>query len=109
MPPNRLRLLAGDRARICVSNDNIQCNASFTSDRDELSREVERIGFGNGSRLYDALSDSTFTRITEEVQTQYALAFQHRWTDAFRSSPFASRTITSKVRARRTDLADARR
>jgi VWFA-related protein len=54
-----IRLMPGDRARLCVFNDKIQFRpATFTSDRDELVRHVREADYGNGTRLYDALADS---------------------------------------------------
>jgi Ca-activated chloride channel homolog len=53
-----IRLLPGDRARICAFNDKIRFSDGFTNDRDSLSRSVRDADFGNGTRLYDALAAS---------------------------------------------------
>jgi Ca-activated chloride channel homolog len=53
-----LRLLPHDRARVGAFNDKIQFTSDFTSDRDELISALRDIGFGNPTRLYDAVEAS---------------------------------------------------
>jgi Ca-activated chloride channel homolog len=51
-----IRLLPGDRARICAFNNRIQCSDGFTNDRDALAKSARDVDYGNGTRLYDALA-----------------------------------------------------
>jgi Ca-activated chloride channel family protein len=51
-----MRLLPTDRARVGAFNDRVEISASFTSDRDLLISEVKELGFGNATRLWDAVS-----------------------------------------------------
>ena len=53
-----LRLLPADRARVGAFNDKIQFASEFTSDRDELISALQDLGFGNPTRLYDAIDAS---------------------------------------------------
>ena len=54
-----IRLLPADRARITNFDDKIVTSPEFTSNRDDLIRYIhEDIGYGNGTRLWDAVDDS---------------------------------------------------
>jgi VWFA-related protein len=54
-----IRLLPADRARITNFDDKIVTSPAFTGERDELIRYIhEDIGYGNGTRLWDAVDDS---------------------------------------------------
>jgi Ca-activated chloride channel family protein len=53
-----LRLLPADKAKVGVFHDRIEYSAAFTSDRDSLIAEIRDFGFGNGTRLNDALAIS---------------------------------------------------
>ena len=55
-----LRMLPDDRARVGAFNDKIQIlpEEDFTGDRDALIRELDRLQFGNPTRLYDAIGAS---------------------------------------------------
>jgi Ca-activated chloride channel family protein len=54
-----IRLLPEDKARITNFDDKIVTSPAFTNDRDELIRYIhEGIGYGNGTRLWDAVNDS---------------------------------------------------
>lgn len=55
-----LRMLPDDRARVGAFNDKIQIlpEEGFTGDRDALIRELDRLQFGNPTRLYDAIAAS---------------------------------------------------
>jgi Ca-activated chloride channel family protein len=53
-----IRLLPDDRARVGAFNDKIQFASEFTSDRDELVASLQDLGFGNPTRLYDAIDAS---------------------------------------------------
>jgi VWFA-related protein len=53
-----LRLLPADRARVGAFNDKIQFASPFTSDRDELISALQDLGFGNPTRLWDAVDAS---------------------------------------------------
>lgn len=54
-----IRLLPEDRGMMGAFNDKIQFPVStFTSDRDELAAAIKDLGFGNGTRLYDAVEAS---------------------------------------------------
>jgi Ca-activated chloride channel homolog len=53
-----IRLLPDDRAMVGAFNDKVQLVGSFTSDRDELIASLRDLGFGNGTRLYDAAVES---------------------------------------------------
>ncbi|MCL4845031.1 MAG: VWA domain-containing protein [Acidobacteria bacterium] len=50
-----IRLLPEDQARLGSFNDKIQFATDFTSDRDELIAGLGELGFGNPTRLYDAI------------------------------------------------------
>jgi Ca-activated chloride channel family protein len=52
------RLLPADSARIGAFNDKIQFNAKFSNDRDQLVTDIKDMDYGNGTRLWDALSAS---------------------------------------------------
>jgi len=53
-----LRLLPADRARVGAFNDRIEISAQFTNNRDALISDVRELGFGNGTRLWDAVATS---------------------------------------------------
>ncbi len=55
-----IRMLPDDRARVGAFNDKIQIlpEEDFTGDRDALIRELDRLQFGNPTRLYDAIGAS---------------------------------------------------
>jgi Ca-activated chloride channel homolog len=53
-----IRLLPEDQARVGAFNDKIQFASDFTSDRDELIASLRDLGFGNPTRLYDAVDAS---------------------------------------------------
>jgi len=54
-----IRLLPFDRARITNFDDKIVTSPEFTSNRDDLVRYIhEDVGYGNGTRLWDAVDDS---------------------------------------------------
>ena len=54
-----IRLLPFDRARITNFDDKIVTSPVFTSNRDDLVRYLhEDVGYGNGTRLWDAVDDS---------------------------------------------------
>jgi VWFA-related protein len=53
-----IRLLPGDRARVCAFNDRVEFMSGFTSDRDELARGARAVDFGNETRLYDGIAAS---------------------------------------------------
>ena len=54
-----IRLLPEDRGMVGAFNDKIQFPiATFTSDRDELAAAMKELGFGNPTRLYDAIEAS---------------------------------------------------
>ncbi len=50
-----IRLWPQDKAKVGAFNDRIQISAEFTSNRDQLIREVRGLDYGNGTRLFDAL------------------------------------------------------
>src|SRR3954468_20184270 len=50
-----IRLFPGDKAKVGAFNDKIDVGPQFTNNRDELIREVGKLDFGNGTRLYDAI------------------------------------------------------
>jgi Ca-activated chloride channel family protein len=53
-----IRLLPDDKARVGAFNDKIQFGRRFTGNRDELIGDVKDLGFGNGTRLWDAAAAS---------------------------------------------------
>jgi Ca-activated chloride channel homolog len=53
-----IRLLPDDRARVGAFNDKIQLSARFTNNRDELISAARDLDYGNGTRLWDAVSMS---------------------------------------------------
>lgn len=55
-----LRLLPLDRGRIVSFDDKVLVNPEFTSNRDDLVRYLHNdMQFGNGTRLWDAMDQST--------------------------------------------------
>ena len=55
-----IRMLPDDRAKVGAFNDKIQIlpESDFIGDRDALIRELDRLQFGNPTRLYDAVAAS---------------------------------------------------
>ena len=55
-----IRMLPDDRGKVGAFNDKIQIlpDIEFTGDRDLLIRELDRLQFGNPTRLYDAIGAS---------------------------------------------------
>ena len=55
-----IRMLPDDRGKVGAVNDKIQIlpDIEFTGDRDLLIRELDRLQFGNPTRLYDAIGAS---------------------------------------------------
>jgi Ca-activated chloride channel family protein len=51
-----IRLLPDDRAKVGAFNDRIELTADFSGDRDDLIAAMRDQDFGNGTRLYDAMS-----------------------------------------------------
>jgi len=51
-----LRLLPLDKARVGHFNDKVEFVGDFTSNRDQLVRDLKNLDFGNPTRLYDALA-----------------------------------------------------
>ena len=53
-----MRLLPDDKAAVGAFNDKIELNAGFTNNRDKLISQVKDLDYGNGTRLFDAISES---------------------------------------------------
>ena len=53
-----IRLLPHDRGMVGAFNDKIQFVSPLTSDRDDLVSSLQDIGFGNPTRLFDAIDAS---------------------------------------------------
>src|SRR6266566_8615651 len=53
-----IRLLPDDKAKVGAFNDKIQVSARFTNNRDELISAARDLDYGNGTRLWDAVSMS---------------------------------------------------
>ena len=55
-----IRMLPDDRGKVGAFNDKIQIlpEAEFSGDRDALIRALDRLQFGNPTRLYDAIAAS---------------------------------------------------
>ena len=54
-----IRMLPDDRARVGAFNDKIEIKpAEFVGDRDLLIGELDRLDFGNETRLHDAVAES---------------------------------------------------
>jgi Ca-activated chloride channel family protein len=53
-----IRLLPDDKAAVGAFNDKIELNAGFTNNRDKLVSQVKDLDYGNGTRLFDAISES---------------------------------------------------
>jgi Ca-activated chloride channel homolog len=53
-----IRLLPDDKASVGAFNDKIELNSGFTSNRDKLVSQVKDLDYGNGTRLFDAISES---------------------------------------------------
>jgi Ca-activated chloride channel family protein len=57
-----VRLMPGDRARVGSFSDEIRFEPAFTTDRDQLAREVNDLfdlRIGSGTRLWDAIGQAT--------------------------------------------------
>ena len=53
-----IRLFPDDKAKVGAFNDKIEVSGRFSSDRDDLVAEMRGLDYGNGTRLYDALTVS---------------------------------------------------
>ena len=53
-----IRLLPKDQGRVGAFNDKIEISSRFTNNRDALVTELKDLDFGNGTRLWDAVSAS---------------------------------------------------
>lgn len=51
-----IRLLPEDKGRVGAFNDKLQINSRFTNNRDELITAAKDLDYGNGTRLWDAVS-----------------------------------------------------
>jgi Ca-activated chloride channel homolog len=51
-----IRLLPADQGRVGAFNDKIDLNSRFTNNRDELISAAKDLDYGNGTRLWDAVS-----------------------------------------------------
>jgi Ca-activated chloride channel family protein len=51
-----IRLLPDDKAKVGAFNDKIQISAQFSNNRDELITAAKDLDYGNGTRLWDAVS-----------------------------------------------------
>jgi Ca-activated chloride channel family protein len=51
-----MRLHPEDKGRVGAFNDKVQINSRFTNDRDELISAAKDLDYGNGTRLWDAVS-----------------------------------------------------
>jgi VWFA-related protein len=70
-----IRLLPDDRARITNFDDKIITSPVFTSSRDDLIRYIhEDVGYGNGTRLWDAVNDS-MSRLATVLGRRVVLLF----------------------------------
>ena len=52
-----IRLLPADKGIVGAFNDKIEVSAGFTNNRDQLVSAVKDLDYGNGTRLYDAVSE----------------------------------------------------
>jgi Ca-activated chloride channel family protein len=52
------QLLPGDRAQVGAFSDVVEFSGEFTNDTDSLVRALDRLPFGDRTRLYDAIDDS---------------------------------------------------
>src|SRR5262249_31674386 len=50
------KLLPDDRARVGAFNDKLELSSTFTNNRDSLISDVKDLDYGNGTRLWDAVS-----------------------------------------------------
>jgi VWFA-related protein len=69
-----IRMLPADRSRVGSFNDKIQFASDFTSDRDELVSALQDLGFGNPTRLYDAI-DASLTELQGIEGRRVVVAF----------------------------------
>jgi Ca-activated chloride channel homolog len=53
-----LRMLPADKGQVGAFSDKIQFSGKFTSNRDELIKDLSDLQFGNPTRLYDAIDAS---------------------------------------------------
>ena len=51
-----IRLLPADKGRVGAFNDKIDLSSRFTNNRDELISAAKDLDYGNGTRLWDAIS-----------------------------------------------------
>ena len=87
-----IRLLPADKARITNFDDKIVTSPVFTSDRDDLIRYIhEGIGYGNGTRLWDAVDDS-MTKLAAVDGRRVVLLFTDGDDEGSRSSTLDSVT-----------------
>ncbi|HEY6358071.1 MAG TPA: VWA domain-containing protein [Vicinamibacterales bacterium] len=83
-----IRLLPFDRARITNFDDKIVTSPAFTPDRDELIRYIhEDVGYGNGTRLWDAVDDS-MTKLASVQGRRVVLLFTDGDDEGSRLSTF---------------------
>ncbi len=69
-----IRLLPDDRAVVGAFNDKIQFASEFTNDRDALVASLQDLGFGNPTRLYDAI-DASMERLKDVEGRRVVLVF----------------------------------
>jgi VWFA-related protein len=92
-----IRMLPDDRARITNFDDKIVTSPSFTGNRDELIRYIhESIGYGNGTRLWDAVNDS-MTRLATITTRRVVVLFTDGDDQGSRESTFDA--VTKRAEA----------
>jgi Ca-activated chloride channel homolog len=91
-----IRLLPEDQARLGSFNDKIQFATDFSSDRDELIAGLGELGFGNPTRLYDAI-DAGLDQLQSVEGRKVVLVFTDGDDTASRGAN--SRRMQEKARA----------
>jgi Ca-activated chloride channel family protein len=69
-----IRLLPDDRAVVGAFNDKIQFASEFTNDRDALVASLQDLGFGNPTRLFDAI-DASIDRLKDIEGRRVVIVF----------------------------------
>jgi len=86
-----IRLLPEDRAKVGAFNDKIQFPGNFTGDRDELVASLRDLGFGNPTRLYDAV-DASLDELREVSGRKVVVVFTDG-EDTFSKNASAGRVL----------------
>jgi VWFA-related protein len=90
-------LLPDDQARICSFANFVACSPGYTTDHDELGRDVRRSKTGFGSRLFDAIASGIEAMAIVPADRRRVLLVFSDGED--RGSRTRLRTVTDRARA----------